>query len=402
MSPDSNVEWLPVRVLKRLYNQKILTLAVFLFLLSLGCFVGAHYVEANKAALPPWLPYVPLHSLGDACFVAAMVGFAYEWIVRDESEQRLEQVLASLFGRQVTEVSSAVRDTLLTDPKMLSRLLGPEDRKRVIQSALQAELGDDQLGSEIYECSVKRAFNYTERWQNYRCAATLTNVEDPAASDEVKDKYFHCYYDIRYDTRLDARCLAFVCVPTIEQYNEFLADTSCEMVWLFPVPTGENYAAECGFAVSNVRVGPLHLNINRPADKNKDGGVYCLADHAELSKFVGKQVTVQYRIDVRVKKRGHLLTLNFVYPTKRISMEIDVAATDISYITARDFFSSDQRPVIRYLPSADNARKITVEIDEWVFPKGGVDFVWALKSERPTGHQRPASSSAVAPATASS
>lgn len=63
-------------------------------------------------------------------------------------------------------------------------------------------------------------------------------------------------------------------------------------------------------------------------------------------------------------------------------MEIDVTRTDIAVLSVRDFFFSDKQPIIRYTPSATNAKKVTVEIDDWVFPKGGVDFVWVIESER--------------------
>jgi hypothetical protein len=152
------------------------------------------------------------------------------------------------------------------------------------------------------------------------------------------------------------------------------------MVWLFPSLTaGSDLMAESGFAVSNVIVGGLPLSLDT---KSSDLGLtYFEANHADLGSLIGNEVTVQYRVDVRVKKTGHLLTLNFVYPTKGISMEIDVTNTDIAEIAARDFFSSSKKPVIRYLPSSSNTRKITVEIEGWVFPKGGVDFIWTLKSE---------------------
>ncbi len=62
-------------------------------------------------------------------------------------------------------------------------------------------------------------------------------------------------------------------------------------------------------------------------------------------------------------------------------MELDYAGTDIQVMNVRDFFVSKTSPIIRYSPSRENAHKIEVEINEWTLPKGGVVFVWSLKSE---------------------
>ncbi len=34
-----------------------------------------------------------------------------------------------------------------------------------------------------------------------------------------------------------------------------------------------------------------------------------------------------------------------------------------------------------YIPSAQKCHKVEIEVNEWVFPKGGVAFVWVLRSE---------------------
>jgi hypothetical protein len=46
-----------------------------------------------------------------------------------------------------------------------------------------------------------------------------------------------------------------------------------------------------------------------------------------------------------------------------------------------DFFASTRFPKIAYTPSFEMPHKIEVEVNDWIFPKGGVVFVWMLKQE---------------------
>ena len=73
--------------------------------------------------------------------------------------------------------------------------------------------------------------------------------------------------------------------------------------------------------------------------------------------------------------------ISLVYPTNGVSMEIDFAETEIVYMNVLDFFVSKEDPIIRYSPSLQSPHKIEVEVNEWVFPKGGVVFVWVLRPE---------------------
>jgi hypothetical protein len=57
------------------------------------------------------------------------------------------------------------------------------------------------------------------------------------------------------------------------------------------------------------------------------------------------------------------------------------ADTDIRYVNVLDFFVSRNKPAIAYIPSKQKPHRIEVEVNEWVFPRGGVVFAWVLRSE---------------------
>lgn len=71
-----------------------------------------------------------------------------------------------------------------------------------------------------------------------------------------------------------------------------------------------------------------------------------------------------------------------IYPTKGVSIEVDFAETDVHYMNVNEFFVATENPIIRYSPSQKKPHKIEVELSEWLFPKGGVSFVWSTKPEK--------------------
>jgi hypothetical protein len=386
MAPETDSASLVDKLLARIYNQKVLFASIALITLAIVLFLVDHYLSSHPSS-PSWLFLGPWRSLADACFVASTIGFLYEWIVRDEAQRRLIEGIDGRLDNQTRKLHKLVRQLLLADPTILVKTTTPTERRRILEATMQVELGDDVLGAEIYQYAVRRALDLKERWQNYRCAVTLTSIVDTSVSAQIRDAYFHCYYDIKYDTVLKNRPLSFSCVATVEEYNTLLADPACEMCWLFPTIDGGAVSSQSAFSVRDVRIGGNVLALTMPPGEPTSSVRY-VADHPDLARLVGTVVTVEYHVDVRVKRTGHQLFMSLVYPTKRISMELDVTGTDIVSLAVRDFFASDKVPTIRYVPNRASAKKITVDLDDWVFPKGGVVFVWALASEKGRADQR--------------
>ena len=66
------------------------------------------------------------------------------------------------------------------------------------------------------------------------------------------------------------------------------------------------------------------------------------------------------------------------YPLKGLSMNFDVGGASIRTVRPVDFFSTKTSPRFIYTPDKENAQKIEVLIDGWIYPRGGVVFVWDL------------------------
>lgn len=366
-----------VELLSELYRQKILFASTVVIAIALVLFTLEAWLVGDTH--DGWVSHVPFRSVADALLIAGIVGVAFEWMVRKEAEEKLGEVVRNELERGQASVEQRLLALMLGDPVALSRRASSSERASVIRAALQAEVGDSEVGSQLYDAVVSRTLGFRERWTNYRCSATLRDIRDTAVDAATRRDYYHCYYDLRYDTVLTRTSLVFACVHTIESFNEHLVNPDCEMCWLFPIADARAHASTSGFRVVNVTVGGEPLDV---VAESAPGVVRYTATQSRLASKVGQTVTVQYRVDVHVLKVGHLLSLSLVYPTRGVLMELDVTDTDIAYVSARDYFPSGRSPNMRYLPDAANAKKISVEVADWVLPKAGVDFVWVRRDER--------------------
>ena len=82
-----------------------------------------------------------------------------------------------------------------------------------------------------------------------------------------------------------------------------------------------------------------------------------------------------------VQQNGHLLHLDISHPTKGLHVQFSYGDCGIRYINVLDYIAGARRPQIAQLPASDPTPSVEVNFDGWVFPKGGVAFVWVLKSE---------------------
>ncbi len=381
-SVQAGYRWL--RAIHTIYHLKLWRVLLTLILLTIFFYLISIWLKGPN--VPPqltFLHFIPWESLATTSLGVVIIGFVYEWIVRNETEQKLDEVLDQHFQDQSRVINTQISRAMLTTPDVMRSILAPDVVDDLIRTSLEIRLEDTQLAREAYDSFLHHLLRHEERRSNYRCNIYLTNTNNKNIPDEITQKYYDGYIDVRYDTLLHKDTFRFTCVSTMEEYNELLKDPTWELRWIAE-PT-KDFSKEVAFDVESVHVGELKLNLRR---EDSNGKSVIVADHFELQSMKGNPVTVYYRYKVKIKKRGHLLMVHMPCPTHHVVVELDYAHTDIHFVNVLDFFVSQTKPAIRYIPSRKKHHKIEVEVNEWVFPKGGVVFVWVLRAEMAPGFWR--------------
>ena len=378
-NPYKERNWL--RVIRDVYKLRITWVMTILAIISIALYIFDYIISRQVAvsqSVALWLLFKnwPIRGLADACLTTLIIGFAYEWIVRKESEAALIELISQQINQQKTAIIEEIPRALILNPNVITSILKQSRLEDIIRTGLQIKLGDTQMGTDIYDGLLRKTLSYEQRWANYRYKITLSTIRDENFPEIVRHKFYDTIIDLRYDTKLTKDRFVFRCVDDIEDYDKSIRDPNFEFTYIFPPAHEFPKIDTTVFKVDKITVNSLELNINHQTESN--GNLLITCDHPELRKLLGQTVTVYYRYIAKLNKRGHLFTANVIVPTKNVVIELDYADTDIHYVNVLDFFVSTELPKITYLPSLAQAHKIEVEINEWAFPKGGVVFVWVL------------------------
>lgn len=359
------------------YRLRIWVVFLALALLTISLYVLDYFAHNSPYQKDlAWLQAIPVQAIADACLTTLIIGFAYEWFIRTESEGKLRE----LFSEQLQDERSIILDeiprALWTDPSVIETVMDPKRVEQIIQSGLRMRLGDQQLADDIHAGLLRQTFDHETRWENLRYIVTLTTIRDDVPR-EIKDRYYDAYIDVRYETRLKKSQFLFSCIPS-EQYPDAARDAQYDLRARFERSPTIPDIDESVFDVDYCRVGSLSLDLDR--ETTPDGRCHITCSHTEMAQLVGSVVTVAYRYKLKANRRSHVYTVDINWPTKGVVIEFDYHDTDIRYMNVLTYFVTAQPAVVRSSPPA-RPRKQDIEVRDWVFPKGGAVFVWLLNSE---------------------
>lgn len=373
----------PRKLIRVIHDLKLWRVLLVLLLLTVGFFIVSIWLKGADPKQFTWLRVIPWDSLATTSLGLAVISLVFEWIVRNETKQEFDEALTLHFKNQAKELNYQIPKAMLTTREIMRDVLTTDVIDNAILTSLEIRLEDNQFAQEAYDSFLSHLLNHEERRSNYRCNIYMTNAQSGEIPAAKAFKYYEGYIDISYETILLKDTFRFTCVTSMEDYEELLKDPSWELRWL--AERTKDYSHEVAFKVEDVSVNGLKLHIRK---ESAQGRQVIIADHLSLQALQEKQVMIHYRFTVKIKKRGHLLMIEVPCPTHNVAVELDYGDTDIGFVNVLDFFATRHKPTVRYIPTRQNCQKIGVEVHDWVFPKGGVVFVWVLRAEKHPGFWR--------------
>lgn len=320
--------------------------------------------------------------LATAALSAAIIGFAYEWLVRKETSQTLRMMFdGSLREHEASVVNAVMREVpralLLDKDVQQSVFFGPAKVDEIIQGALRAKLGDEEMSGSIYDGLLEKTFSYNERFIGLRVEVTLSNVADDEP-EEVRGTFYDAVVTLRYRTRLNSSRFVFARALDHDQFNARVRDPDYVFTWRLEETPGLPRDSERALDLYRFSIDDSELP--KTARVTEDGAYEIVCEDAALEQKIGQEVTIHYAVMTKLRRHDHVFFYTAVRPTRGVTVIFNYARTDIESVLTYDFFVSSRTPVIYEVPR-DDPHTVVVELDEWVFPKGGVAFVWRLQGE---------------------
>jgi hypothetical protein len=373
-------------IFRRIANIKLGWFLTVLVLLAI-VFYSVSFYLAQLASQQPTSTLLPFLSglvrlFADASLSSAVIGFGYEWFIRRETDDAVSSAFRDSLSQQkdtyLANLERLIPQVLLLDRDVQKVILvAVEKLDEIMRNILSARLGDTEMGASVYEGLLQKTLEYEERYSDLRHEIVLANLP-LTEPQELQKQFFDATVNLRYRTKLRATRLVFTRVTGHDSFNERIR--SPEYVFTWRVRESEHLPKDSEKALKVIRCRVDDLELNQQSRVGLDGSYEIVCEHPGLQALLNKEVTIFYSVQTKLARLGHVFFSNAVRPTRHVTISFNWARTDIETVRVYDFFVSAKRPNI-YLTPTDRPHTAVVELEEWVFPKGGAVFAWQLKGE---------------------
>lgn len=363
--------------LHRLYRTKLTLLAI--------AFVAGGIlllVLAQVASSWPgweWLASWPAQ-IGSGLFTTGLIVVAFEYIDREDGEERAMYRLRTIFKEQAPALRNSMLETFAIDADTLAKVASEDTLDGMVRNSLAIQLGDKQLAHDVYEDLREQVLRSTERWRDVQVSVDLAPWSGGPASGS--GSMFEATVRWEYRVVPSSPVMRFACVSDLDDYRQLLLDPTSTLVWHFePVGELQGGSAE-SFELLQFSVDGKPRPMKRSRRVRAQTYVVDVASPLNASEeHRQREVVISYTYRVLVQRHSHVLQLDIAKPAKGLKVQFAYGGCGIRHVNVLDFIASATQP--RISRSAAGSIKPVVEVgfDGWVWPKSGVAMGWVLEEE---------------------
>jgi hypothetical protein len=359
--------------LDRLYTTKLTLLAVVSSVAGMGLLLVAGSVHGDPAW--SWLNGLPVTEIGSALFSTGLIAIFFEFIDRQDADERANQRLRKVLAEEAPAIRDAVVDGFAFKPESLTNVASPATIDKIVENCLAIQLDNRTLAEEAY-ADLKNQLIGADRAHDMSISVSLTPWESGPASG--LGSMFVATIRWEYKTRLTQKVLRFASVSTQDEYRELLQDPSVMASCYFEPIAGLDGGSKEVFELVQFGVNGKSVPARRAARAGAQSYVVTMAKGADPKP---DEVTVSYTYRQLVQRNGHLLYVDIGRPTRGLKVDFFYGDCGIQYVNVLDYVSGKNQTRIERLPAAGPTPSVSIGVDGWVWPKAGVGFVWVLADE---------------------
>ena len=359
--------------LQRLYKTKLALLATISTVVGIALMIWSDWLSGRPGS--PWLGAV-INNIGGTLFSIGLLGVFFQYVGAADQEQQDDDRVRRMLKETAPDLRDAVVDGFAFAPESLTSVAAPETLDRIIENCLAIQLGNRELAHDAYADLREQVVEGRPRLYDARVSVVLSPGDaGPAAGN---DSMFTVTIRREYRIAPDNAIMRFACVSDVDEYRGLLDDQTYALVNHFNPIAGLDGSSPEAFRLLQFSLDGEQLPSRRAV---RGKSQVLTVNIGEAVVAARRPVTLAYTYRTLVRQHGHLLHLDISLPTKGLHVEFSYKACGIGHVNLLDYIAGAQRPEIAQLPASDPTPSVEIAYDGWVFPKGGVAFVWVLESE---------------------
>lgn len=356
------------RLYDRIFSLKSWQRASILLALAILFYVLSYVTDRTNTFLSR-----SFQSIGVALMIVSLIDLTYDWFIRKTEREELKHLFEKILNDHDGRTETMLLRALTLEESIVAQTIRREKVDDILRACLYAKLLDRDMSDEILESFLSEVFRYQTRWYNVSHNVTLTTLDEDELPQIVKEEFYRAVIHFHYSAILRHTEFIFRCTQDIETYKLSAKDEKCEYSWFLPPSPSIKSFDEKSFRILKIEVDDVTLEEKQIT--TTEGLCEIVFTSDDITEKLNRHVVVDYMIETMIAKRGNLFFTNVSHPYRGLAVTFDFAKTDIHSVITRDFFVSAVRPHITYVPPK-KPQRIKLTIEDWVFPKSGVIFVW--------------------------
>ncbi|MHA6760041.1 hypothetical protein [Streptacidiphilus sp. PAMC 29251] len=358
--------------LQRLYKTKLALLATISTVVGVALLVLAHWTSRHLPG--SWVANIPISDIGSALLTTGLIAVFFTYIDQVDAETRANQRLRQVLREEAPAIRDAVIDGFAFAPDNLTAVASPETLDKVIENSLGIRLGDAELAHDAYTDLRDQVVRSPERLHDAEVSVALA----PWKASPAGAAMFVATIRWQYRVTPTSSTLRFACVSDPDEYRELRQDQTATDAWYFEPVAGLTGASPEAFELVQCAVDGVAQRARRSTRRGSQFYTVNLGIDAVPPQ---QEVHVSYTYRTLVQQHGHLIHLDLARPTKSFKVSLAYGDCGIRYVNVLAYIAGPEQPRVTRLEASDPTPSVEVAYDGWVFPKGGVAFVWVLEEE---------------------
>jgi hypothetical protein len=359
--------------LQRLYQTKLALLATISTVVGLALLMVSHWLSSR----PEWSWFAGLiNDVGASLFTIGLLGIFFQYVGAEDQEQVDDDRVRRMLKQTAPDIRNAVVEGFAFAPDSLTSVASPKTLDRIVENCLAIQVGDPGLARDAYAALRDQLVETRPRCHDARVSVVLSPWEGGPVSGS--GSMFVATIKWEYSVLPSSPIMRFSGVSNLVEYRELLDDPAARVVWYFEPVAGLDGSSTEAFQLLQCAVDGKPLRVRRSVRAKSQ---IFTVDIGPAPGTTKRPVQLSYAYRVLVQKNGHLLHLDIAEPTKGLRAEFWYGDCDIRWVNVLDYIAGAGKPRITQLPASDPTPSVEISYDGWVFPKGGLAFVWVLESE---------------------
>lgn len=361
-----------MNIYEQVKTYKVRSLLISILVLDIAIMWAVNNVTALYSFLQTYAFYDTIMKVASSSFSGLIIAVTYDIALKRESNQSIITTVQNFIN---DTFKKTVKETLLYDKDIQKDLLSIEIINEIFYNCLAIKLNDELMAKEIINSLIDDVISKYPKVSDLVVKVFLEKIKYSDYNLVPKYDVLLRTEHITYKSKLNTTTFTFMITD-----NKLIQE---KYLFSYPYPyvlhsKSAKISEKYFFEVDDVTIDGILLKKIEQKEE-EDCYYYKFSITKDIEKLLDKDVLISYKVKSLIRKKSNYYSYFVPFITKNLSVTFDVFSSDITRIRALPYFNSGKSCTITEYNDTNNPnnpRRVSLDLNDWVFPKSGITLVW--------------------------